>query len=81
MLTDHKYILSDHIRKVEKMIKLEVVRRLDKLGRICLPKDFRKSFNLNQSSEILITISDEGILLKKKESEDSLKTDTNLLKF
>ncbi len=48
-------------------MKLEVIRQVDKLGRICIPIDFRKSFGVDEDSEILVTVTDEGILLKKKE--------------
>ena len=46
---------------------LEVIRQMDKLGRICIPIDFRKSFGITDESKILITLTDEGILLKKRE--------------
>lgn len=46
---------------------LEVIRQMDKLGRICIPIDFRKSFEINDETRILITLTDEGILLKKRE--------------
>lgn len=51
-------------------MKLEIIRHLDKLGRICIPMDFRRSMGITEQSELLVTITDEGILLKKKERTD-----------
>ena len=51
-------------------MKLEIIRHLDKLGRICIPMDFRRSMGITEQSELLVTITDEGILLKKKECTD-----------
>ena len=48
-------------------MKLEVIRHLDELGRIVIPKDFRKSLGISTDTEILITMTDEGILLRKKD--------------
>ena len=46
---------------------LEVIRQMDKLGRICIPKDFRKSFDITKDTRLLLVMTDEGILLKKRE--------------
>lgn len=48
-------------------MKLEIIRHFDKLGRIVIPKDFRKSMGVTTDTEILISVSDDGILLRKKE--------------
>ena len=45
---------------------LEVIRQMDKLGRICIPKDFRKSFDITKDTRLLLVMTDEGILLKKR---------------
>ena len=42
-----------------------IVRRIDDLGRICIPKEMRKPFNLEGEVEILVT--KEGILIKNPE--------------
>ena len=52
------------------MMKLEIIRHLDKLGRICIPIDFRKSLGVTEQSELLVTVTEEGILLKKKDAQD-----------
>ena len=48
-------------------MKLEIIRHFDKLGRIVIPIDFRRSMGVTEDTEILVTVNDEGILLKKKE--------------
>ena len=47
------------------MKKIGVKKEMDKLGRICIPKEMRKLFNLENEVELYIT--KEGILLKNPE--------------
>ena len=47
------------------MEKIGVKKEMDKLGRICIPKEMRKLFNLENKVELYIT--KEGILLKNPE--------------
>ena len=47
------------------MEKIGVKKEIDKLGRICIPKEMRKLFNLENEVELQIT--KEGILLKNPE--------------
>ena len=42
-----------------------VKKEIDRLGRICIPKEMRKLFNLE--NEVELTITTEGILLKNPE--------------
>lgn len=42
-----------------------VKKEIDKLGRICIPKEMRKLFNLENEVELQITT--EGILIKNPE--------------
>ena len=42
-----------------------IKKEIDKLGRICIPKEMRKLFNLENEVEIRIT--KDGILLKSPE--------------
>ena len=42
-----------------------VKKEIDKLGRICIPKEMRKLFNFKSEVELLIT--QEGLLLKNPE--------------
>lgn len=42
-----------------------IKRRLDDLGRVVLPKEFRESLKLNKKEEIEIYLIQEGIYIKK----------------
>ena len=47
------------------MDKVGVKKELDKLGRICIPKEMRKLFKLENEVELQVT--NEGILIKNPE--------------
>ncbi|MBR6676649.1 MAG: AbrB/MazE/SpoVT family DNA-binding domain-containing protein [Clostridia bacterium] len=40
-------------------------RKIDKLGRIVLPKEMREFFRIEEGDEVEILCTDEGILLRK----------------
>ncbi len=42
-----------------------IVRRLDKLGRIVLPKELRRVFQIDDEDELEIYVEDDRIILKK----------------
>ena len=44
------------------MEKIGVKKEIDKLGRVCIPKDMRKLFNID--GEVELQIIKEGILIK-----------------
>ena len=44
-----------------------IIRHLDNLGRVVLPKEFRKELNLNEEDEIELFLLKNGIYLKKKQ--------------
>ena len=45
-----------------------IVRNLDTLGRVVIPKEIRNSFNMNERQAVEIFVgSDENIVLKKYE--------------
>jgi transcriptional pleiotropic regulator of transition state genes len=46
-----------------------VVRRLDMLGRIVLPKDLRRTMNIGSNAPMEILVHEESIILKKYEPE------------
>ena len=50
-------------------MKLEIIRHIDKLGRIVIPKDFRRSMGVTTETDILISVSDDGILLRTREDD------------
>lgn len=66
-------------QKEKKMEKLGVLRPIDNLGRICIPKEMRRFFNLENEVEICFTT--DGILIRnpkyividKKEYEKTIR--------
>ena len=40
-----------------------VERTVDQLGRIVLPKDMRKMYNIDIDSKVILTATDEGIII------------------
>jgi transcriptional pleiotropic regulator of transition state genes len=51
--------------KEEEMKSIGIVRQLDELGRVVLPKELRKRFNLAYKDTVEIFINGEEIILKK----------------
>ncbi len=45
---------------------MRIVRQLDALGRICVPKVMRKDLNIEINDVIEITSNDDAIILKKQ---------------
>ncbi len=43
------------------------VRKVDKLGRICLPIEFRREAGLKTDDKIEMIVTDEGLLMRKYE--------------
>ncbi|WP_250278549.1 AbrB/MazE/SpoVT family DNA-binding domain-containing protein [[Clostridium] colinum] len=52
-----------------------IVRHIDELGRIVLPKELRNKFNLRYRDGLEIFIKDDFIILKKCESTDIFNGD------
>ncbi|MCG8500653.1 MAG: AbrB/MazE/SpoVT family DNA-binding domain-containing protein [Firmicutes bacterium] len=44
-----------------------IVRKVDELGRIVLPKELRRIFNINEKDPMEIFVDEEKIVLKKYE--------------
>ena len=47
-----------------------VVRRMDDLGRVCLPKEFRKVLGLNPGDAVDMVPTSEGIILRPYKAEE-----------
>lgn len=45
--------------------KIGVIKEVDKLGRIVIPKEMRERFNIEKSVEILVT--EDGVLIRNPE--------------
>ena len=50
---------------VKKMKSTGIVRKLDQLGRIVIPKELRRTLNINLNDGLEIFIEEEKIILKK----------------
>lgn len=42
-----------------------IVRKIDDLGRVVIPKELRRTLNINECDPLEIFIEDESIILKK----------------
>ena len=47
----------------------KIIRKVDEIGRVVLPKDVRDNFEIATGSELEIIQTEEGILLKKHAPE------------
>ena len=58
-----------------------IIRKIDDLGRIVLPKDLRKALNINSGDDFQITIDNDKIVLEKfsrlEKYEDTINTIIN----
>lgn len=43
-----------------------VIRSLDNLGRIVIPKEFRNELNIEEKDELQIFLLEDGLYVKKK---------------
>lgn len=47
-----------------------IVRKVDELGRVVLPIELRRNFNIQEKDSLEIFVDDEKIILKKYEPAD-----------
>lgn len=57
------------------MITSGIIRKIDELGRIVLPKEIRKSLNINTGDDFQITIENNNIVLHKFEKLKNIETE------
>ncbi len=53
---------------MNKMKSTGIVRKVDELGRIVLPKELRNNHNINANDQLEFYVDDKKIILKKCES-------------
>lgn len=53
------------IRVIFLMITSGIIRKIDELGRIVLPKEIRKTLNINPGDDFQITIQEDKIILQR----------------
>lgn len=58
------------------MKSIGIIKRVDNLGRIVIPKNFRSFFGYGQNQEVEIFAFENGILLKKLDKEESANQQT-----
>lgn len=56
-----------------------IVRKIDDLGRVVLPKELRKTLDLNLRDSLEIFVDEECIVLRKYESADIFTGETENL--
>ena len=56
-----------------------IIRRVDDLGRIVIPKEVRRRFGIIEGTAMELFISDEGLMLKKYLPENELLEMTKVL--
>ena len=47
-----------------------VIRKIDELGRIVIPKEIRKNLNIRNGEDVQIFVEEDKIVLKKYRSEE-----------
>lgn len=57
-------------------MKFVIKRKVDELGRIVLPKDFRDYYNIGTGDEVRIVPIDSGILVTKESNDDTKSEET-----
>ena len=57
-----------------------IIRRVDDLGRVVIPKEVRRKVGISEGTPMEIFVSAEGIMLKKYHTENELLNMTENLK-
>ena len=55
-------------------MKMKIVRKIDQLGRIVIPKDVRESLNIHLGDTVEIYVENNCVMLKKKSMEPQSDT-------
>ena len=48
---------------------MKIIRKIDALGRIVVPKDVRISLNLNVNDDVEIKVEDDKVVIKKSNEQ------------
>lgn len=54
-------------------MNFKIIRKIDALGRIVIPKDVRTSLGIENGTSLEIEVSDNSIILTKSESKETNK--------
>ena len=52
-------------------MEIKIIRKIDDLGRIVIPKDVRLTLGISAGDEIEISVTDGEVVLKKAEARDN----------
>ena len=47
-------------------MEIQMIRYVDRIGRICLPRDVRRFFRMSGQTPVYVEVAPEGILLRLK---------------
>ena len=61
------------------MKAIGIIRRIDDLGRIVIPKEIRRIYGFAESCPIEIFATDDGVVLKRYRTNDELMISVNAL--
>ena len=51
-------------------MEMQIIRKIDKLGRVVIPKDVRTSLGLDSNDDLEIRVENGCIVIKKKNAEN-----------
>ena len=52
-------------------MEIRIIRKIDKLGRIVIPMDVRKTLGLSSEDEVEITVKENAVILRKSTEESA----------
>ena len=58
--------INFYIKRSGNMTSIGTQRKMDSLGRIVIPKEFRNFFNINSEDIVEIKMTTDGILIKNQ---------------
>ena len=56
------------------VMPMEMVIKMDKQGRVVLPKEIRENYNFNEDTELIIVEKEEGVIITTKKPKTALST-------
>ena len=62
----------DYLFELERSKMNFVTRKIDRLGRVVLPIDYRKKLKLETDSEILVEIEGDSLILRYKKCSNAV---------
>ena len=60
-----EYLFKKFLTKIKYSKTLKIIRQLDLLGRVVIPKEFREMLNINEKDKIEIFLLQDGLFMRK----------------